>query len=145
MGDPDKAPWLIVLVQVWQQAGYLMVIYLAGLSNIPTDVLEAASIDGARSRARPAAHHAAAPRSRVHDLSVPEPLQLAEELRPGLRHAGPLGVCHGHRPVRHGHLLRRLREETGGLGTAKAILLFLAIALITGIQLSISKRREVQL
>jgi len=46
MGDPNKSPWLIVMVQVWQQAGYLMVIYLAGLSNIPADVLEAASIDG---------------------------------------------------------------------------------------------------
>jgi ABC-type sugar transport system permease subunit len=46
MGDPAKAPWLIVLVQVWRETGYLMVIYLAGLQTIPAQVLEAAMIDG---------------------------------------------------------------------------------------------------
>ena len=115
MGDPAKAPWLIVLVQVWQQAGYLMVIYLAGMSNIPSDVLEAASIDGASFRQQAAAHHASAPGARLHDQPVPEPVQLAEELRPGLRHGqGPSGYADGHGAVRDGHLLRRLRQEAGG-------------------------------
>ena len=33
----------------WQQIGNMMIIYIAGLQNVPTDLLEAASIDGATS------------------------------------------------------------------------------------------------
>ena len=32
---------------LWQQAGYMMIIYIAGLQSIPDDLIEAASIDGA--------------------------------------------------------------------------------------------------
>lgn len=45
--DLNKAPWAIVLTSVWQGLGYIMVIYLAGLQTIPSDILEVASIDGA--------------------------------------------------------------------------------------------------
>jgi len=37
----------IVIVYVWQYAGYIMLIYITGLNTIPGDVLEASSIDGA--------------------------------------------------------------------------------------------------
>ena len=37
---------LVILVS-WQQIGYMMIIYIAGLQSIPTDVLEAAEVDGA--------------------------------------------------------------------------------------------------
>ncbi|GAA5162598.1 sugar ABC transporter permease [Amycolatopsis dongchuanensis] len=47
LGDPSLAMWGIVAIVVWQYAGYSMVIYLAGLQNIPADVLEAALVDGA--------------------------------------------------------------------------------------------------
>ncbi|GBK63983.1 sugar ABC transporter permease [Paenibacillus macerans] len=38
---------LLVLIAVWKGIGYIMVIYLAGLQNVPSDVYEAAEIDGA--------------------------------------------------------------------------------------------------
>jgi len=38
--------WGLVILTNWQLIGYMMVIYIAGLQNIPTDVLEAAEIDG---------------------------------------------------------------------------------------------------
>lgn len=41
--------WGLVIVTCWQQIGYMMVIYIAGLQSIPTDVLEAAKVDGASS------------------------------------------------------------------------------------------------
>ncbi|MBE1557362.1 sugar ABC transporter permease [Nonomuraea africana] len=47
LGDPDTALYAIVAEIVWQFAGYSMVIYLAGLQAIPSEVLEAATIDGA--------------------------------------------------------------------------------------------------
>ena len=39
--------WGIIILMCWQQIGYMMIIYVAGLQNVPTDLLEAASIDGA--------------------------------------------------------------------------------------------------
>lgn len=42
--------WGLVIVVCWQQIGYMMVIYIAGLQSIPGDVLEAAKVDGASNR-----------------------------------------------------------------------------------------------
>lgn len=42
--------WGIVIVSCWQAIGYQMIIYLAGLQNVPQDLLEAAAVDGANSR-----------------------------------------------------------------------------------------------
>lgn len=39
--------WGIIILMCWQQIGYMMIIYIAGLQNVPPDLLEAASIDGA--------------------------------------------------------------------------------------------------
>lgn len=47
LGDPDTAIWTIVVVVVWQNIGLTMVIYLAGLANIPPELEEAAAVDGA--------------------------------------------------------------------------------------------------
>ncbi|WP_211239759.1 carbohydrate ABC transporter permease [Jiangella gansuensis] len=47
LGDSDTAMWAIIGIVVWQFAGYSMVIFLAGLQSIPTDVYEAAALDGA--------------------------------------------------------------------------------------------------
>ncbi|BBH70186.1 sugar ABC transporter permease [Actinoplanes sp. OR16] len=46
LGDPDLALWMIVMVVVWQYAGYSMVIFIAGLQSIPREIYEAAAIDG---------------------------------------------------------------------------------------------------
>lgn len=41
--------WGLVILLCWQQIGYMMIIYVAGLQNVPTEYLEAAKIDGAGS------------------------------------------------------------------------------------------------
>lgn len=41
--------WGLTVLMCWQQAGYMMIIYIAGLSSIPEDLIEAAGIDGANS------------------------------------------------------------------------------------------------
>lgn len=41
--------WGLVILVAWQQIGYMMIIYIAGLQAIPEDMLEAAKIDGASS------------------------------------------------------------------------------------------------
>ncbi|MFD1954233.1 carbohydrate ABC transporter permease, partial [Paenibacillus thailandensis] len=47
LGTSNTAFWAIIIVFVWQTAGYLMVIYISSLTNVPADILEAAEIDGA--------------------------------------------------------------------------------------------------
>ena len=39
--------WGLVILMCWQQIGYMMIIYIAGLQAVPGDMLEAAKIDGA--------------------------------------------------------------------------------------------------
>ena len=42
--------WGLIILMCWQQIGYMMIIYIAGLQSIPNDYLEAARIDGASER-----------------------------------------------------------------------------------------------
>ena len=41
--------WGLIILMCWQQIGYMMIIYIAGLQNVPVDLVEAARIDGATS------------------------------------------------------------------------------------------------
>ena len=45
--DSTYGYWGLILLINWQLIGYMMVIYIAGLQNIPTELIEAAKIDGA--------------------------------------------------------------------------------------------------
>ena len=47
LADPATAMWAIILTTVWWVTGYYLVIYLAGLQDIPRDLYEAAALDGA--------------------------------------------------------------------------------------------------
>src|SRR5262249_24983092 len=46
--DSDTALWALAVIGIWQQFGFNMVLFLAGLSSIPRHLYEAAAIDGAR-------------------------------------------------------------------------------------------------
>jgi multiple sugar transport system permease protein len=52
LGDPDWAMPAIILLAVWKNFGYNMLIFLAGLQSIPEELYEAASLDGAGARRR---------------------------------------------------------------------------------------------
>jgi sn-glycerol 3-phosphate transport system permease protein len=45
--NPSLAPWVIIFASVWNALGFNILFYIAGLQNIPKDLLEAAEIDGA--------------------------------------------------------------------------------------------------
>jgi len=45
--DSGMAIWSIILVSVWRNMGYYMVLYLAALQGIPKELMEAATVDGA--------------------------------------------------------------------------------------------------
>ena len=46
-GNPNLALLSVAIVAIWKNAGYYMIFYLAGLQNLPSDVYEAAALDGA--------------------------------------------------------------------------------------------------
>jgi len=46
-GNPDLALISVMIVAVWKNSGFYMIFYLAGLQNLPSDVYEAAALDGA--------------------------------------------------------------------------------------------------
>lgn len=50
LSDPNMAFWALVVVATWQQSGYMLLIYIAGIVGVPKDYIEAAPIDGANSR-----------------------------------------------------------------------------------------------
>lgn len=144
MGDPDKAPWLVVSVAVWQMAGYYMIIYLAGLQNVPTDVVEAAKIDGASGSQ--VLRYITLPLL-VPAITICLFLSTANALKCfDLVYAlvGPSGYALGTVPFVMDIYFDAFANKLVGLATAKATLLFLVILLVTGLQLVIMKRKEVQ-
>jgi len=50
VSNPKYGFWGLVILMNWQLIGYMMIIYIAGLQNVPTELLEAARIDGANGR-----------------------------------------------------------------------------------------------
>ncbi|WP_457101216.1 carbohydrate ABC transporter permease [Microbacterium sp. P5_E9] len=52
VADPTLAIWTVLIVIVWQNTGFAMVIYMAGLAAVPVEIEEAAAIDGANLRQR---------------------------------------------------------------------------------------------
>ena len=46
VANPTYGFWGLIILMNWQMIGYMMIIYVAGLQNVPTDLIEAAEIDG---------------------------------------------------------------------------------------------------
>ncbi|MEU3513012.1 sugar ABC transporter permease [Streptomyces longwoodensis] len=47
LGDPDLALWCVMAVLVWSTVGFFVVLFSAGMASIPSDLYEAALLDGA--------------------------------------------------------------------------------------------------
>jgi raffinose/stachyose/melibiose transport system permease protein len=47
LGDPSTALWAIALVNIWMFSGYSAAIFLAGYMNLPSELIDASSVDGA--------------------------------------------------------------------------------------------------
>jgi ABC-type sugar transport system permease subunit len=52
LADPALAPWAVAGVTIWKITGYALVIFLAGLQDVPQSILEAAELDGASAARR---------------------------------------------------------------------------------------------
>ncbi|UKI54443.1 MAG: sugar ABC transporter permease [Treponema sp.] len=144
MSDSNKTPWLLVIVAVWQGCGYYMIVYLAGLQNIPTEVIEAAKIDGASGWQR--FRYITLPLM-IPSLTISFFLTIANALKSfDLIYAmiGPTGYATGTVPFVLDIYFDAFSLKQAGLATAKAMVLFVVIVIVTGIQLYVMKRKEVE-
>lgn len=143
LGKPDSAFWALVIVSVWQYSGYMMVIYIAGFTNIPADVLEAASIDGATQHVRLTRI--------IVPLMVPSfiiciflTLQrsfMVYDVNLALTDGGPFKTTQ----MISMHVYEKaFLSQNFGVGQAEAVFLFLIVALVTVTQLTLSKRLEAE-
>ncbi|WP_059051153.1 carbohydrate ABC transporter permease [Paenibacillus senegalimassiliensis] len=143
LGDATTGFWGIMIVFVWHTAGYLMVIYISSLTNVPSEVMEAAEIDGA-SRWQIL-------RSIIIPLIMPAVticLFLAIswafkmfDLNLSLTKGGPFKSTES---VAMNIYNEAFQNNRYGLGTAKAILFFVIVAVITMFQVRLTKSKEVE-
>jgi raffinose/stachyose/melibiose transport system permease protein len=143
LGDETTGFWGIIIVFTWQAAGYLMVIYIAALTNVPKELIEAAHIDGAGAGQML--------RNVIVPLIMPAItvcLFLAIswsfkmfDLNLSLTKGGPFRSTESLALNIYNEAFQNNRY---GLGTAKALLFFLIVAVVTSIQVRITKSREVE-
>nr|WP_041614414.1 sugar ABC transporter permease [Paenibacillus sp. JDR-2] len=139
--NPHLVIWTVALVAIWQQAGFQMAIYLAGLQSISKEYYEAATIDGA-----------GAWRS-FTNITVPLLLpainiNLMLTLIGGLKVFSEVFVLTSGGPGNSSQvvgtiILRAFGEGNWGLGTAINTLLFLIVSLIAIPLLIFMRRKEV--
>jgi len=136
--------WGLVILTNWQLIGYMMVIYIAGLQNIPEDLLEAAAIDGA-SKAR-VLFQIKIPMI-MPSITICTFLTLTNSFKMFDQNLALTGGA----PERQTTMLaldiyNTFYGRTGwqGVGQAKAVIFFLIVALIAFIQLKITSRKEME-
>ncbi len=144
LGDETTAFWGMAIVFVWQNAGYMMVIYIAGLSNILQDLREAAAIDGAGAWKR---FTAVTFPLVMPAITVCLFMSLAAgfklfEVPFAMTRGGPYSST---RSITMDIYFEAFTNGNYGLGGAKAVVFFAVVALVTLIQVSLTKRKEVQL
>lgn len=142
--DKDYALYALVAVFTWQMAGYMMIIYIAGIQGIPNDVMEAATIDGASYWQRM--------KKIVFPLLMPSfTICLFLTLSFAFKIYDVNLSLTGGGPVNSTELfaLHIYNEIFGygnyGFGQAKAVIFFLVVALVTLTQVYITKKREVEM
>lgn len=141
LSSPDTALYSLVILNVWQQTGYFTVLAVAGLTQIPESVLEAAKIDGAR-RLR-LLWYVTLPLLRrtllfsgiivvINAVQVFEPVAMITQ-------GGPVGSTN----VVTYHVRRvGIERSEGGLGSAMAMILMLLLAAIVSAVFVTAGRRS---
>ncbi|CAM3683576.1 carbohydrate ABC transporter permease [Marinicrinis lubricantis] len=143
LGNAQTAFWAIIIVSVWQLAGYMMVIYIAALINIPQDLVEAASIDGASAwqRLRNIVIPMVMPAITVCLFLTISMSFKSFDIIIALTKGGPFKSTE---VISINIYEEAFRNSRLGYATAKSFIFFLIVAAVTLIQVTITKRREVK-
>lgn len=142
LGNPRTAMWGVLLVNIWQGTAIPFVILLAGIQNVPTDLYEAAKIDGA------------SPVKLFTKITIPFMIPTINVafvmvLKSGITVFDYIQAMTAGGPMRStesaGVLIYQLAFSDGkaGFASSYAVLLLLIIAIIAVIQMKISSKVEV--
>lgn len=136
--------WGLVLLMNWQMIGYMMIIYIAGLQNVPGDLIEAARIDGAT------------PWQTLIKVKIPMVMSsvticLFLTLSNSFKLFDQNKALTDGAPMKKTQMLALNIYETfygktgyEGVGQAKAVVFFIIVALIALVQLSFTRSKEVE-
>lgn len=145
LGNSTLAFWSILVVSLWTGVGYMMIIYLAALQNIPKEIVEQATIDGANAR------------QRFFRITLPMILPAFTvcffltlngafkqfDLIYALTFGGPGKST---RVIALDIYFEAFSSNYRyGYANAKSIILFIVVLIVTLVQLRVLKKREVQL
>ena len=136
--------WGLVILTNWQLIGYMMVIYIAGLQNIPTDILEAASIDG--SSALRTLFKIKIPVV-MPSITICMFLTLTNSFKMFDQNlALTNGAPGSDTEMLALNIYKTFYGRSGfqGVGQAKAVIFFILVALIAFVQLKLTNRKEIE-
>ena len=143
LSDPSKAFAALVLVSVWQLSGYMILIYVAGFMGLSEDVMEAASIDGASGFIK------------LKNIIMPLMMSsvticlfltlsrafMVYDVNLSLTAGAPYGTTE----MAAMHVYEKaFTSRQFGVGQAEAFILFIIVACISGIQVYLTKKQEVE-
>ncbi len=144
--------WGLQILMAWQQIGYMMIIYIAGLQAVPEDILEAARIDGANAWQtlwKVTIPNVMPSITICTFLTLTNSFKLFDQNlaltagRPFIQNAGET--------VKTTEMLALniyssfyASTTNRGVGQAKAVIFFVLVAAISILQLSSSRKKEVQ-
>jgi raffinose/stachyose/melibiose transport system permease protein len=152
LGKSGSALVALVIVGTWQYAGYIMVIYVAAIENVPQDLIEAAQIDGASSLRR--LFSIIVPMMR-QAFTITLFLTLVNSFKQfdvnySLTAGGPSVMFMG-KPIYGTELLamniynQGFQSNDMAGGQARAVVFFLVLAVVSIVQVSGNKRKEIEL
>lgn len=141
LGEPKLAVISTVLVTVWQALGFYLLIYIAGLQSVPDDLLEAATIDGAGKIRR---FFSITLPMIMPSITVCIFYSIANSLKSfellfSLTGGGPGSATTS---VALDIYNTAFNNNQYGYGSAKSVILFFMVAVITILQVTLSKRKE---
>ena len=145
MLNPNYGFWGLVILLSWQQIGYMMIIYIAGLQNVSTDLVEAAKMDGASSW------------QILRKITIPQIMPsvticLFLSLTNAFKLFDQNLALTAGAPNKKTEMLALniynafySNATNLGIGQAKAVIFFLLVVLISLTQLSLTRKKEAQL
>ena len=141
LGDVKIVFYSVVLVGVWQAVGFYVVLYIAGLQSIPTDILEAAVVDGAHG---PAKFMRITLPMLVPSITTCVLMSMINSLKVfdtilALTKGGPAGVTYS---ATLDIYREAFQNNNYGLGAAKSLVFFLIVLALTLLVLGAFRRRE---
>lgn len=142
--SPKFGFWGLIILMNWQMIGYMMVIYIAGIQNIPKDIIEAAKIDGA------------GPLQIIRRVTIPLVMPsfticLFLTMSNSFKLFDQNLALTAGAPSRKTTMLALDIYNTfygsvgsAGIGQAKAVVFFLIVAVVAFVQLRLTRTKEVE-